>query len=426
MFSTLLIGLVAFAPLASAGEEMLRYDNSTGVGDAFLPFGSAGHVLLQDECTVTVFQPSEGTYPVRPVGLQVLLGGADGELLAKLKMWTSVEVIRASSIDGVETTMIDQEDYLFRDVEAGGTMFDVDLIEDGHIKDVLIEEGTIAFGLCAKNDQFTPAVMMDLNAFEGQEDTGLGYMSGDRHLVLLGGGGGPWMSVYNYMYDPPTRMHPDYGDLTIPAAPWEAEDGSLIYPGDFVMRLIVETNATPSDGIEIDGNAELFTIVPILQEEGASIPVLIRGDGIETGTVATIGTYDVHSVAINTSDECEFGACCRYDLPCMDTDVIGCDAVEGFHYIGVSCMSEVLFEFEECVTSDEVGHCAGNLNAKTNGEMPAGVYDVTITTPSGAIATLEDAFTVEEKKGCGCTTGAGMAGVWWLGLAAALGWRRRR
>ncbi len=435
-----MIGLLAMHGPAHATEALLRYDNSTGAGDAFLPFGEYGLLMLPGECAVTVYEAEPEEYPIRPVRLQVLLGGDGGELLVKIHMWSAVEVINASVMDASHPdviTLIDRERFLFRDVEPEGTLVEVDLIEEAHMKDVLIEEGTVAIGICPENNQFTPAVMMDMNGFVGEDgDTADGYMSGNRHMIGPVGAA-PWASLYDYTYNPRgPRYHEDYPgqDITPPAAPWDLDGDDIpeAFPGDFVMRLVVETNATPG-GTELDSTTEAFEITPALQEEGSSVTVLIRGAGLEEGVSATIGTHPLTAIAVTNTGACTEGACCVPDEECVNTTKVGCDGLGSgtFFTEGVSCMSETLLEFETasgeplCELSTEPGTCAHVLNGNTDSEMTPGVYDVTLTTPSGGTALLQDAFTVEEKKGCGCSTGGGLAQMWWLGLAA-IGWRRRR
>jgi len=411
MLTTAMIGLLALQIPAQAGEKLLRYDNYADAGDAW----TANIGLTAGECWATVYVPDEEDFPVRPTQLHMLLGGAETELRAEIWMWTSNEIITAGMMTTGTAEAVDREEVLISGTDPAGTMHEL-ILEDIHMRDVLIYEGSIAVAVCYVNEQYLPIAMMDYNKFEGDEDSGLGYNSGDRHLVLKGGGGGPWMSLYDYTYD----------ELS---APWEdPETGEIYYPGDFVMRLVVETEASTASEEELaDLNLELYNITPSIQEEGDSASVLIRGGGFQEGVTASIGTYGLLSSDVSNHDtECSTGACCLDTAECQDLNMGACEAAHGAFFPGVSCMSKVVADsVVECGTSGDPGGCAHNLNGTTDKELPVGVYDVTVTSPDGSTALLPKAFTVEEAKGCACSTGGGLAGIWWLGLAA-LGWRRRR
>jgi hypothetical protein len=415
MFKTGLLGLLALQTPAHAGEELLRYDHYADVGDAYMFSGGLG--LVAGECWATVFVPDEESLPIRPLRLQVLLGGSSAELLTQIWMYTSPDLITAAMMNSGTAETIDREEWLFRDIDPGGTMFELDLIDEVHIKNVLLDSGSVAISICFENEQGAPMAMMDYDRFEGEVDTGSDFMSGDRHLILLGGGGGPWETLYDFTYD-------------YLGAPWDT-DGDFVpdtWPGDFVMRLVVETEASPLDDDALEGDqAEIYTITPNVQEEGKNVDVLIRGMSFEDGTTAKIGTLDVSGISLsNHNGECENGACCLGEISCLDLTRSGCETERGVFYEGVSCMSQLLVADDiECGTSTEPGTCAHNLNGQTDSELKPGTYDVTISTPSGREALLSGAFKVEAKKGCGCAVGGGLASTWWLGLAA-LGWRRRR
>ncbi|GDX78744.1 hypothetical protein LBMAG42_05550 [Deltaproteobacteria bacterium] len=64
------------------------------------------------------------------------------------------------------------------------------------------------------------------------------------------------------------------------------------------------------------------------------------------------------------------------------------------------------------------------LSATTPSALPAGTHDVMVTNPGGDSSTLAGAFTVEDA-GCGCDSGAAVAGAWAVVFAATLTRRRR-
>lgn len=64
------------------------------------------------------------------------------------------------------------------------------------------------------------------------------------------------------------------------------------------------------------------------------------------------------------------------------------------------------------------------LSATTPSALPEGTHDVMVTNPGGDSSTLSGAFTVE-AAGCGCDSGAAVAGAWGVVFAAMLARRRR-
>jgi MYXO-CTERM domain-containing protein len=405
----LLLSLLLFGSQAQAAETLLRYDSYATVGDAFFnDFGIVGY-LTAGECWATVFEPDEDDYPVKPTELHVLVGGDPDELRATIHIFNYIGIADAAAMNAGLATEIDREEVLLGGNEVTGTMHEVVLAENGFNIDP-IEEGTIVVSVCFVNEQYMPMVGMDTNGFESLADTE-DTDTASRYMILKGGGGGPWLSLDEL----------SGGGIFLT----DYATGGEFPPGDLVMRLVIDTRV--SLGGEDEGtttDAEIYRITPDSQEAGASVPVLIHGNGLDAGATARIGTMDLNAVSVSPFEgECLTGACCVADS-CYDYTYDQCKDAKGSSFqLGVSCMSNIVACADD---RNEVGACADLLNGKTDKALEPGVYDVSITTASGDEVLLVGAYTVAEVKGCECSSSArSPAAVWWLGLVGLL-WRRRQ
>jgi hypothetical protein len=401
----LLLSLSLFGGESQAAETLLRYDHYAAVGDAF--FSDLGG-LYAGECWATVFQPDEDDYPVKPTELHVLVGGDPDELLTTIRIWSYLGLADSAAMNAGLATELDREDVLLQDNEVTGTMHEI-VLENHSFNLDPIEEGSIVVGVCFKNEQFMPMVGMDTDGYEEDEDTGSTGDMSSRYLILKGGGGGPWYSLDEYI--PGGALLTDYAT------------GGEFPPGDFVMRLVVDTRVELGDGGDgpSSQDAEIYTIEPDSQEAGRSVSVLIRGVGMDAGATANIGTLPLNAVSVTPFEgECGTGACCVSDA-CYDYGYEECKGAKGTTFQkGVSCMSSTV----ECATPMDVGACVDLLNGQTDKALEPGVYDVKITTSSGDEVLLPEAFTVAEVKGCGCSSAARGVNLGWLALIGLL-WRRR-
>jgi MYXO-CTERM domain-containing protein len=401
-----LIGLMIFGGEARAAETLLRYDNYATVGDAF--FSDIGG-LYAGECWATVYEPEEDDYPVKPTEVHLLLGGDTGEMLATIHVWNYIGIADAAVMNAGTATELDREEYLFKDNEITGTMHEVVLEEHGFNLDP-IDEGSIIISICFNHEQFMPMVGMDTNGFSETGDTGVSEDMSSRYLVLKGGGGGPWYGLDEWI--PPGFLLTDYAT------------GGEFPAGDLVMRLVLDTRVSIGGEDESSTDADIYSILPESQEAGASVPVLIHGNGFDAGATARIGSIALNSVNVTPFEgECTSGACCVADA-CHDYTLEECQEAKGSSYqLGVSCMSSV----STCPDDrNEVGSCADLLNGKTDKALESGTYDVIITTASGDEVLLPDAYTVAEIKGCSCSSSRSSGAVWLLGLAGLLIRRRGR
>lgn len=402
----LLLSLALFGAEAHAAETLLRYDHYATTGDAF--FSDLGG-LYAGECWATVYEPDEDDYPVKPTELHVLVGGDTDELLSTIWVWNYVGVADAAVMNAGVATALDQEEVLLKDNEITGTMHEI-VLENYAFNLDPIEEGSIIVGVCFKNEQFMPMVGMDTDGYEELGDTGAVSDTSTRYMVLKGGGGGPWYGLDEWI--PPGFLLTDYAT------------GMDFAPGDFVMRLVVDTRVSLGGEDESGSiDAEVYDIEPDSQEAGKSTPVLILGKGMDAGATARIGTHDLNSVSVSPFEgECTTGACCVAGN-CYDYTLDECNDAKGSSFqMGVSCMSNIA----TCANDrGVVGACADRLNGKTDKALEPGTYDVIITTASGDEVLLPDAYSVAEVKGCECSAARGSVALWWVGLAGLM-WRRRR
>ncbi len=403
---SLLLSLMLIGGESQAAETLLRYDHYATVGDAF--FSDLGG-LYAGECWATVYEPEEDDYPIKPTELHVLIGGDPDELLSTIRIWNYLGVADSAAMNAGLATEIDREEVLIKPNETTGTMHEIVLEDNGFNLDP-IEEGSIVVAVCFENEQFMPIVGMDTDGYEELGDTGAASSAASRYMILKGGGGGPWYGLDEWI--PDGVLLPDY------------VTGGEFAPGDFVMRLVVDTRVEIGGG-EGPGSqdAEIYTITPDSQEAGQSVPVLIQGVGMDAGATASVGTLDLTAVSVTPFEgECGTGACCVADT-CYDYTYDECKDAKGTTFqLGVSCMSSTV----ECPTTTEVGACVDLLNGKTDKALEAGVYDVKIITSSGDEVLLPAAYTVVEAKGCECSSaGGGGLSAWWLGMVGLL-WRRRQ
>ena len=339
MFGSVILALSLVPTVAHAeGEKLLRYDSWAVAGDEqFVDL-----LLIKWECMATVFDPEPEDYPVVPTQVHMFLGGDTGEMLANISIYSYVAEADVNVMNAGTAILLDTEQVLLDAIPITGVWWELILDERSFNLDP-INVGSVIVSVCYENEQYLPIIGMDTNGFD-VEESDIREDSADRHLLLKGGGGGPWLTIEEYTV------------------------GSALTPGDFLMRLVVDTNVTADTGLE--SGLAIDQIVPESQQAGDSISVLVNGAEFESGATAKIGSLDLTGVTVDGTGE--------------------------------------------------------HINGRTSPELSEGVYDVFVTNPDGVSQVLESAYTVVgDTKGCGCGAGSATAAAWWISVLG-LAWRRRR
>jgi MYXO-CTERM domain-containing protein len=221
---------------------------------------------------------------------------------------------------------------------------------DAEIEFDPITEGNVAVVMCEDGQDGPPAIAADGNGLD----------HADRNWV--------------------------YGDIGTGSMHWyNAAD--LGVPGDWIMRLGIETDNIESDAdtdadADADADADsdsdtdtdadagelkLFAISPANAKVGEAINVVVSGAGFVQGAQVHIG---------------------------------------GASLVGATVQDD------------------GTISGRTPTTLPAGVHDVDVVNPDGTSAYLAGAFTVE--GGCGCATTPVPAGAWAAATLVGLVVTRRR
>jgi MYXO-CTERM domain-containing protein len=254
----LLLALLA-SPLA--GEHWYQIDSFQDGDNANFLGGS----FVQGECWGQIYVPDSGDYPVNPIALEVLFGGAN------LSDQTMVVEIYEATANGGFGTRVAEEAFVMTGTNEAMNLL---IFEEAEMVIPTYTSGAIGVGICFEAHSGHPGPAVDVNG------------TSDNKHNLLYTGGTSWMNSSAFGVTGDWIMRLCVEGENVSGGTCVDGGGS----GDADTDSDADTDTDTDSDADSDSDAvSLISITPNAGAEGEAVSVVLLGSGFATDAEARIG-----------------------------------------------------------------------------------------------------------------------------------------